>query len=478
MVKFAAWNIRGLNDPLKQKEVCSFVVSHALDFVCILETQVRASNKDKIFNSLLPGWRLIHNYDHALLGRILICGNPEKVSIDVVHSMDQAMLCHITALKDNYSFWCSVKYASDNYIDRRVLWCHLLWCENMVGQNPWFVLGDFNTTKFVNEKTGGNMMYDTTMTDFHECLFNFELANIPFLGPIFTWMNRREGAHFIARKLDRCLQNECCLDVFPNVLTEVLHPRLSDHCPLVTSLNFRPDLGRSKYYPFKFFNFLADHPAFLELVKDAWKSGVYDTPMYRLTHKLKTVKAILKSFNFHSFAKLRERVVDTRETLNQAQSALLNNMNDPLLVDNEKRCLKTFHDLACAEEGFQKQKSRIQWLKLGDHNTSFLQKSIKEMNARNVIKAITLANGCRIEDPEAIKQEVVTHFQNVMCSDGPSTDHDDYLDNLDGFTWSPQHLDTLNSMITHEEIKNVIFSINDSKPSGPYGFSSLFFKEA
>ena len=55
MVKFATWNIRGLNDPLKQKEVRSFVISNDLDFVCILETRVRVSNKDRIFNSLLPG---------------------------------------------------------------------------------------------------------------------------------------------------------------------------------------------------------------------------------------------------------------------------------------------------------------------------------------------------------------------------------------------------------------------------------------
>ena len=279
MVKFATWNIRGLNDPLKKKEVRSFVISNDLDFVCILETRVRISNKDRIFNSPLSGWRIFHNYDHALLGRIWLCGNPEKVSIDVLHAMDQAILCHVTALKDNCSFWCSAIYASNNYLDRRVLWRHLLWCEPMVGHNPWFVMGDFNTTRFVNEKIGGNMMYDNAMTDFHECLFKLELEDIPFLGPIFTWMNRREGVNFIANKLDRCLQNECCLDVFPNVMTEVLQPGLSDHCPLVTRLNLRQDSGRRKLYPFKFFNFWADHPAFLELVKDAWNCDVFGTPI-------------------------------------------------------------------------------------------------------------------------------------------------------------------------------------------------------
>ena len=168
MAKFATWNIRGLNDPLKQKEVRSVVISNDLDFACFLETRVRVSNKDRIFNSLLPGWRLFHNYDHALLGRIWICGNPERISIDVVHAMDQAIQCHVTTLKDNCSFWCSAIYASNNYLDRRGLWHHLLWCEPMVGHNPWFVIGDFNTTRFVNEKIGG------PFTDHNHYLDNLE----------------------------------------------------------------------------------------------------------------------------------------------------------------------------------------------------------------------------------------------------------------------------------------------------------------
>ena len=256
---------------------------------------------------------MFHNYDHALLGRIWICGNPGKVSIDIIHSMDQAILCHVTALKDNYSFLCSDVYASNNYIDRRVLWRHLQWCGPKVGQNPWMVIGDFYTTRFVNEKSGGNMVQDTAMNDFHECLFNLELADVPFLGPIFTWMNRREGVNFIARKLDRCLQNEYCLDMFPNALTEVQHPGLSDHCPLVTSLNVRPVPERRKNFPFKIFNFWADHSTFLEIVKEVWESDVHGTPndtvswgcimnilscMGTPTHLLRCIKACITTPSF------------------------------------------------------------------------------------------------------------------------------------------------------------------------------------
>ena len=116
---------------------------------------------------------------------------------------------------------------------------------------------------------------------------------------------------------------------------------------------------------------------------------------------------------------------------------MLNSPSNPTLIDNEKKCLKAYHDLAYAKEGFLKQKSRVQWLKLGDQNTSFFHKAVKARNGRNMIKIITLANGCRIDDPEAIKQEAIGHFQDVLCSDGPSNVHAEYLDNLDGFVWSP-----------------------------------------
>ena len=54
------------------------------------------------------------------------------------------------------------------------------------------------------------MAQDLAMREFNECLFNLELTDVSFMGPIFTWMNRQEGENFIARKLDRCLQNEWC----------------------------------------------------------------------------------------------------------------------------------------------------------------------------------------------------------------------------------------------------------------------------
>ena len=120
--------------------------------------------------------------------------------------------------------------------------------------------------------------------------------------------------------------------------------------------------------------------------------------------------------------------------------------------------------------------SRIQWLKLGDQNTSFFHKSVKARNSRNTITSITLETGDRIEDPDTIKQEVINHFQSVLGGNLQDSISEEYQ--MDGLVWSSNHLDIPNSGVTHEEIKNALFSIDDSKAPGPDGFSSLFFKRA
>ena len=79
---------------------------------------------------------------------------------------------------------------------------------------------------------------------------------------------------------------------------------------------------------------------------------MYGTPIYRLTQKLRSVKNRLKAFNFQVFANVQEKVVDARETLYRAQADLLSNPSDTSLVGIEQECLKNFHDLARAEEGF------------------------------------------------------------------------------------------------------------------------------
>lgn len=63
MVNYKAWNIRGLNNLLKLKDVRSFIMSNKLDIVTILETRVKDNNIDKISGNTFGNWSFINNND-------------------------------------------------------------------------------------------------------------------------------------------------------------------------------------------------------------------------------------------------------------------------------------------------------------------------------------------------------------------------------------------------------------------------------
>ena len=62
-------------------------------------------------------------------------------------------------------------------------------------------------------------------------------------------------------------------------------------------------------------------------------------------------------------------------------------------------------------------KSRCLWLKEGDQNSSFFHYQCKECSRRNTIKELTLGNGDKINDPELIKKEVKSNFQELYSTE-------------------------------------------------------------
>jgi hypothetical protein len=70
----------------------------------------------------------------------------------------------------------------------------------------------------------------------------------------------------------------------------------------------------------------------------------------------------------------------------------------------ERECLHAYVSLTKAEEAFLKQKTRNQWLQLGDQNNSFFHRSLKVQQAKNTITHLWDEQGNRVEDVEQIKQ--------------------------------------------------------------------------
>ncbi|KAK9273822.1 hypothetical protein L1049_018633 [Liquidambar formosana] len=90
------------------------------------------------------------------------------------------------------------------------------------------MLGDFNIVRFHSERYGGSLNFSQAILDFHDSILQADLYDLPFIGPLYTWTNKREDSSLIVRKLDRALMNDRWLDCFPQSTTVFCNP--ADFC--------------------------------------------------------------------------------------------------------------------------------------------------------------------------------------------------------------------------------------------------------
>lgn len=87
-------------------------------------------------------------------------------------------------------------------------------------------------------------------------------------------------------------------------MVEYLSSGLSDHSPLV----IRGDIQiRQGGRPFKFFNYMAEHQDFGQVVREGWNTTVKEHAMFELWENLKYVKIGLKKLQSREFAKLERK---------------------------------------------------------------------------------------------------------------------------------------------------------------------------
>jgi hypothetical protein len=120
MISLASWNIRGLNHPLKQKEVRSFVRDNQLSLCAVLESHVDVDNLFKICGVVFRSWNWTSNNSMCLKGtRIIIGWDPSVMDVMVLFQSDQVMHLQIIIKADNRVLFVSILYAANYYMTRK-----------------------------------------------------------------------------------------------------------------------------------------------------------------------------------------------------------------------------------------------------------------------------------------------------------------------------------------------------------------------
>lgn len=100
--------------------------------------------------------------------------------------------------------------------------------------------------------------------------------------------------------------------------------------------------------PFKFFDFIADHPQFLSIVQGVWRKIIIGNPMFCIYEKLKLLQFELKKLNKKEYSAISERVVQTQSHLGSLQNKLGLDPSDPATQMEEKLAYRQFLTLSRA----------------------------------------------------------------------------------------------------------------------------------
>ncbi|KAH0722784.1 hypothetical protein KY290_005436 [Solanum tuberosum] len=252
-----------------------------------------------------------------------------------------------------------------------------------------------------------------------------------------------------------------------------MEPLFSDHSPL--GLIMEEKRGTRKR-PFRFYNCIGKHPEFRDRVKDGWQ--ILGGGMKGVWRNLKRVRKEMQHLNNKEFMGVSEKVQEIRRELLDKQRSMRVGPNTQGNIDEEKALRTKLTNWSKIEEDIYKQKSRIQWLKLGDDNNAYFFASMKGKKAKNQINMLTKEDGTVIREATDVTKEVVGFYKKLLgqCNNHMQTTEPEILKDGPLLTREQQLL--LIQPFKNTDVKATLMSIGDSKAPGEDGLNSYFFKKA
>ncbi|GKD06511.1 hypothetical protein Tco_1181485, partial [Tanacetum coccineum] len=169
---------------------------------------------------------------------------------------------------------------------------------------------------------------------------------------------------------------------------------------------------------------------------------------------------------------LAKKVAESRHELERVQAMMVDDSHNSVLRNKEIECLKVYKEAMRDEESMLKQRAKVSWLSEGDANTKFFHKTVKGNLNRNRIENVEDMDGLMFSG-QCVGDQFVKHFRSVL-GEARRVEPISEPGSLFNKRLSPEVAEFMVRPVSKEEIKSVIFAMNDDKAPGPDGFSSKF----
>lgn len=146
------------------------------------------------------------------------------------------------------------------------------------------------------------------------------------------------------------------------------------------------------------------------------------------------------------------------------------------MVYLEQEVRLEYDKILAQEEIHWYQKSRENWIKLGDRNTRYFHAKTVIRRKRNRIHGLHLPNGIWCTENDVLREEALNFYKALFTL--PPLPHQ--LNTTDGITaprLNEEACMSLTRAVTKEEVTQALLQMHPFKALGPDGFQGIFFKQ-
>ncbi|XP_043724222.1 uncharacterized protein LOC122671183 [Telopea speciosissima] len=341
----------------------------------------------------------------------------------------------------------------------------LLWKENV---NLSVIVAD---TNFIDvEKEGGSRGASHDGEIFRDFLHSCEFFDLGFNGSIFTWNNKRKRDANIRIRLDRALCNAAWRQSFEDTAVFIKPAVCSDHCPIMVDTEGGRTRGKR---PFRFESMWTMHEDCKNVAQKAWSIPVTGQASKQTLLKIAHCQEMFRKWNVEVFGNIHESIKALKTELAHVQG-----LPSSLYSQEKETELQKLLDTQLErEEEMWRQKSRADWLKGGDRNSSFFHVTTLRRRHRNKILKLKTSTGEWSTSPTEVTSILCTYFQELYASEPiNNTALNSVLDVV-----QPIVGDDINNMLclvpSSKEVHDALFRMAPLKSPGPDGLPPLYFQK-